>query len=279
MTTSEVNNVSDSLEKMTTNPDENDYALNIKTVQGSTFKVLIEALKDLLTDTVLIVNEKGMKICTMDASHSILIHLKLDASKFEYYHCNGEQMLGIHMINLNKLIKTVNNNDTICFSMTNSNKNELEIKVENNEKNTYKISKLFLLDLDNTNMEIPPFEYSVITLPSSYFREICRDMAGLSDTVTITNTDNKLIVSCSGDFCHHQHVLKDGDSLKIESKNDEVIYRGDFDAKYLYQFTKCTNISNVVELYLKNDYPLICEYSVGSLGTIKLCLAPQQKDL
>ena len=30
-----------------------------------------------------------------------------------------------------------------------------------------------------------------------------------------------------------------------------------------------------IKIYLKNDYPIIIEYSVASLGTIKLCLAPK----
>lgn len=254
------------------------YALNIKTVQGTTFKILVEALKEILTDTVLIVNENGMRICTMDSSHVILIHMKLEASKFEHYECDGEQMIGLNMLNLNKLIKTINNNDTIAFSMLNSNKNELEIRVENTDKNTIKISKLMLLDLDNTNMQIPPVEFnSVITLPSTDFQKVCRDISNLSETVEITNTDNKLMLSCRGDFCAHEIILNDCESLKIEQKDSDVIYQGEFDSKYLVQFTKCTNLSNVVSLYLKNDYPLIVSYGVGSLGRVKLCLAPQQK--
>jgi proliferating cell nuclear antigen len=73
--------------------------------------------------------------------------------------------------------------------------------------------------------------------------------------------------------------MNDSDNLKIEPVEKGVIYQGEFDARCLLQFTKCTNLSNVIELYLKNDYPLIVQYSVGSLGTIKLCLAPQQKEL
>ena len=40
-------------------------------------------------------------------------------------------------------------------------------------------------------------------------------------------------------------------------------------------FTKCTNLCNSIEMYLKNDYPLIICYAVANLGHIKLCLAPQ----
>ena len=36
-----------------------------------------------------------------------------------------------------------------------------------------------------------------------------------------------------------------------------------------------TNLCSNIELYLKNDYPLIIKYSVASLGDIKLCLTPR----
>lgn len=254
-----------------------EYAINIKTVQATTFKVLVEALKEILTDTVLIINDSGIRICTMDSSHIILIHMKLEASKFESYYCNGEQMIGVNMLNLNRLLKAINNNDTIALSMLESNKNELQIRVENPDKNTIKISKLMLLDLDNTNMEIPPVEFSsVVTLPSQDFQKVCRDIANLSETVQITNTDQKMILSCKGDFCSHEIILNDSENLKIESREDNTIYQGEFDSKMLLQFTKCTNLSNVVQLYLKNDYPLIVRYGVGSLGVCQMCLAPQQ---
>ena len=67
-------------------------------------------------------------------------------------------------------------------------------------------------------------------------------------------------------------------SVDQSNDNEHEIYQGVFNLKYLVMFTKCTNLSSVVELYLKNDYPLIIQYSVGSLGLIKLCLAPQQTD-
>ena len=50
--------------------------------------------------------------------------------------------------------------------------------------------------------------------------------------------------------------------------------QGIFSLKYLTLFTKCTNLCNQINLYIKNDYPLIIRYAVAQLGTIKLCLAP-----
>ena len=50
-------------------------------------KTLIEALKEILTDVNIEIDNTGMKIIAMDASHAALIHMKLIAGNFEKYHC------------------------------------------------------------------------------------------------------------------------------------------------------------------------------------------------
>ena len=51
----------------------------------------------------------------MDSSHTVLVHLKLTADNFEYYHCPNKKILGINMINFFKLIKTMGNSDTLTL--------------------------------------------------------------------------------------------------------------------------------------------------------------------
>ena len=60
-----------------------------------------------------------------------------------------------------------------------------------------------------------------------------------------------------------------------KNTNPEEIIQGLFALKHLVLFSKCTNLCPSIELYLKNDYPLIIKYLVASLGEIKLCLAPK----
>ena len=252
--------------------------LEIKTVQASAFKVLVEALKELLIDTCIEFDESGMKIMAMDNSHIVLVHLKLEASRFEFYKCDGKMSIGINMLNLHKLIKTINSNDTLTLFMDCGDMNHLGIKIENGEKNTKTTYKLILLDLDNPKISIDPAEFnSVLTLPSSDFQKICRDMHNLSDFVEVRNINNQLLFTCKGDFCSQETILSDNDNgmYSINNKNENEIIQGVFNLKYLVLFTKCTNLCNTVEMYLKNDYPLIIKYSVASLGEIKLALAPQ----
>lgn len=254
--------------------------LEIKTVQASSFKILIEALKELLTDTCIEFDETGLKIIAMDTSHIVLVHLKLEASKFEHYYCKNKLSIGVNMLNFHKLIKTINSTDTLTLFMDEVNINHLGIKIENGDKNTKTIYKLNLLDFDNPHISIDPTEFnSVITLPSTDFQKICRDMANVSELVEIKNIRNQLIFSCKGDFCSQETILSDADGSNINqlSGSFDTIVQGVFKLKYLVLFTKCTGLCSTVEVFLRNDYPLIVQYSVASLGEIKLAIAPSME--
>eukprot|EP00798_Chlamydomonas_sp_ICE-L_P013292 gene13292-biopygen22409 len=72
----------------------------MRTVQGVTFKILTEALKELVMDTCIEFDETGMKIVATDTAHMVLVHMKLHASKFEYYSCPNRKMIGVNMLNL-----------------------------------------------------------------------------------------------------------------------------------------------------------------------------------
>lgn len=253
--------------------------LEIKTVQAGAFKTLVEALKELLTDTCVEFDEHGLKIVALDMSHTVLVHLRLEASKFEHYKCERPFNIGINFLNFHKLIKTINNHDTLTLYVDKDDTNHLGVRIENTEKNTRTTYKLNLLDLDKEDVTVPPVEFnSVIAMPSADFQKIIRDMSNLGEFVEVKNINSQLFFTCDGDFCHQETVLSDNNDgvSTINNKQSGQIVQGLFNLKYLVLFTKCTNLCNTIEIFLKNDYPLVIRYAVASLGEIKLCLAPQQ---
>ncbi len=259
------------------NSSNSQYSLEVRTVQSSSFKILIEALKELLTDTCIEFDNTGMKIITMDNSKVVLVHLKLEASKFEYFYCENKINIGVNMLNLYKLIRSVNSNDILTLFVDSNDINSLGIKIENGEKNTRTIYKLSLLDLDMPKISIDPVDFnSVITLPSIDFQKICRDMNNIADFVEIKNIGSQLILSCKGDFCSQETIISDtdnGNTVQNINGSNEIL-QGVFKLNFLVLFTKCTNLSSTVEIFLKNDYPLVIRYSVASLGSVKIALAP-----
>ena len=254
------------------------YSLEIKTVQSAAFRVLTEALKEILTDANFEIDSTGIKVMAMDSSHTVLVHLKLNASNFEHYYCESKRILGINMLNFFKLIKTMGNSDTLSLFLERDNESVLGIKIENSEKNTTTKYTLNLMDLHEENIQIPPAHFdSVITMPSVDFQKICRDMHNLADNLEIKCIESQLIFSCKGHFASQETSIGQTNSglTFVKNENPDDIVQGIFALKHLVLFSKCTNLCNSIELYLKNDYPLILKYSVASLGDIKLCLAPK----
>jgi proliferating cell nuclear antigen len=259
-----------------------EYLFELKTVQSSAFRILVEALKEILTDANIELDENGLKIMAMDPTHTVLVHLKLNANKFEKYFCSGKITIGLSMLCLFKLIKTMNNSDTLSLYIEKDDTNRLGIRIENGEKNSVTKYKLNLMDLPEEKIDIPPASFdSVLTMPSNDFQKSCRDMSQIADNMEIKSVGNQLIFSCKGEFATQDTIIGEtqtGMSFIQNSNPDEVV-QGIFALKHLVLFTKCTNLCQQIELYLKNDYPLIIKYQVASLGHVKLCLAPKASNV
>ena len=257
--------------------DEDKYIFNIKTVQSGAIRILIEALKEILTDGNITISETGIKLIAMDSTHSVLIHLKLEAENFEYFKCFNKITIGVNMLNLFKLIKTMTNSETLTLFVEKNNENQLGIIIHNSEKNSQTTYKLNLLDIQEDDIDIPPAEFETeLTLPACDFQKIIRDMINIGENIEVTSIGNQLKFICNGDFAHQETVLGEtNNGLKFSTtQSPELPIQGVFSLKYLLLFTKCTNLCNQIHLYIKNDYPLIIQYAVASLGSIKLCLAP-----
>ena len=72
--------------------DEN-LLLNIKTKQTGAFRILVEALKEILTEANFVFDESGIKLMAMDSNKTILIHMKLPSENFEFYNCSQKAMV------------------------------------------------------------------------------------------------------------------------------------------------------------------------------------------
>jgi len=260
-------------------PNKENYIFFVKTVQASAMRILIEALKEILTEANFQFNEEGIKVITMDSTHTMLVHLKLIAENFQVFHCPKPTIIGIGLMNLYKLVKTMNNNSILTLFLEKNDVNRLGIQIENTDKRSQTTYKLNIMDLSESILSFPPAQFtSVITMLSSDFQKICRDMYNLCDLIEIKSIGNKLILSCKGDFAEQETIVQSGDDdngVSIVNNDDSNnIIQGVYLLKFLVLFTKCTNLSNTIELYMKNDFPLILKYTCASLGDIKLVLAP-----
>ncbi len=256
----------------------------IKTAQVQSIKVLVETLHKLVTDTTFEVDETGVKNTDTNVSQTVLIHVKLDAGKFEHFVCKKPTVLGVNMTVLHRIMKTVHNSCTLCLFMEEEDPNHLGIRVDNVEKETTSAFRVNLLDLDNRMPPVNPIAFnSTIVIPSADFQKHIRDMAVVSDFVEIRSVGTELALMAKGDDYSMETTMRnivthdaDDQSGRRDGACGEIT-QGEFHISYLVQFTHCTSISPMVEILMRNDYPILLQYSVASLGTIKLALMQTTK--
>jgi len=253
--------------------------MDFHTVQGTTIKSLFESMKEILNDVNLRFDKSGLKVTAMDGNKCACVHIKLDASKFEKYYCFRDDVVaGVNMVSLYKLIKTIGGKDTVNMTIYKKTPYELNINFHNDQKNTETRSVLKLLDINEDIYSIPDVEFdSQINMPSVDFQKYCRDLSIISEVLTIKSSNKTLELIADGDFAkQHISIQQTCNGMNI-SKSTKVV-EGKYSIKYLNLFTKSTNLSNIVELYLMTGYPLIMLYYVGNLGKLQYCLAPKTTD-
>lgn len=280
---------------------ESNHILQIRTVQVEAFKNLMEALKEIFKDVVIKFRPKsdssggGMSILAVNNSSNILVKLNLPAEKFQEYVCRpilGKEYIdvGVNMSNMHKVIKTCSKNDELSLFIENDKYDELGICMNNPTKNCSTTFRLVLLELTtNESIRIDKQEFDfVITMPSSDFHSIIKHMSIIAEQVEIKfvslpDGKSNLFFTCKGDFASQETIYRDyatnGDGNMISVVRNEAnkpvnsIIQGVYDLKSLALFSKCANLCSNIELYIKNDYPLVIRYMVADLGYVYLLLS------
>ena len=194
-------------------------------------------------------------------------------------------------------------NDILTLSQDHDDKNHLKIKIDSPDEKKDSVFNLKLIDLEEHKMQIPQITFdAVITMDSQEFNKLCRDMNNIADYVEIKCLKDKIVFTCKGDFADRtttyrtrQAVVADGDdeddvnenilvsinhaSSKSNAKGSPPIVQGIFELKHLVLFSKCASLCNDIEIYMKNDFPLVIKYQVATLGRILLCLTPIKEDM
>jgi len=249
-----------------------EYVFYARTVKASPIRTLVDAVKDILTEVNLEIDAAGIKIMAMDGTHTILVHMRLYANRFDEFLCTEKSILGIDFVNFNKMVKQIKNEDSLLLFMEKKNKSRLGIRIMNGEKQMVTTKYLNLMELDVKPIDIPPVQFpSVISMPSLDFQNIIKDLLQLGDKVEIKSAENELSFRLEGGEFGSQ------ETICVMPKTQKEIVQGYFLLKPLSLFTKCTAMSTDIMIYLKNNYPIIVEYSVAGLGEIKLALAPSTR--
>eukprot|EP01095_Lingulamoeba_sp_RSL-Kostka_P009550 TRINITY_DN331_c0_g2_i1.p1 TRINITY_DN331_c0_g2~~TRINITY_DN331_c0_g2_i1.p1 ORF type:complete len:264 (-),score=107.44 TRINITY_DN331_c0_g2_i1:307-1098(-) len=252
--------------------------------QASFLKKVLESIKELVTDVNFDCSSSGIALQAMDSSHVSLVSLLLRSEGFEHFRADRNTALGLNLGSMSKIVKCAGNDDSVTIQAEEQG-DTVTFLFESPKADKLSDFKLKLVDIDGETLAIPDTEYAAtVTMSSSEFQRICKDLTVLGDTVNIAVTKEGVNFSVSGDLGEGNiHILqtndidsKEEDSTTIELEEDVQL---SFALRYLNFFTKATPLSSTVVLSMSQEVPLVVEYPFDDeLGYVRFYLAPKIED-
>ncbi|KAH9615561.1 hypothetical protein KSS87_001408 [Heliosperma pusillum] len=257
----------------------------VRLVQGSLLKKVIEAIKDLVNEANFDCSSTGFSLQAMDSSHVALVALLLRSEGFEHFRCDRTFSMGMSIANMSKLLKCASPDDIITLKADDGT-DTVTFMFESPSQNKISDIEMKLMDIDSDHLGIPEAEYdAIVRMPSSEFATLCSHFVSIGDTVTITVSKEGVTFSTRGDigsgnttFRQNTSTQKPEDAVIVEMKEPVVLT---FALKYMTTFTKATSLSNQVTISLSSDMPVVVEYKIAEIGHIRYYLAPkiEEEDL
>ena len=257
-----------------------------KMSEALTLKKIIEAIKDLVTDVNIDATPSGISLQAMDSSHVALVSLTLGSMGFKEYRADRAMTLGISVTNLAKVLKLASNEDEITLRAEEEG-SHLQITFENRRQEKRTEFQLNLITLDSEHLGIPETQYSSeVTMNAQDFQKLCKELHQLSETVQIEASIQSIKFNVEGEVGSGSvQIMTSGEdaqrasAMAASQKKDggagfEKVNLS-FALRYLNMFNKASTLCSNVKLMLASDTPLVVEYEIESLGSLKYYLAPK----
>jgi len=244
-----------------------------KTQQGYTIKILAELLQNNIKTACFEVDEKGVQLCMMDNHRRILISIVLNAENFHIYRFNAKSklFLGINLNHLHKMLKNIKKKDSVTLLIKDDDPTILAIEVTPRDRNRVTTSFVKIQARQNIDIEVPTGYAGPIIVQSNEYQKMCKDMNSIGNIITVLSKKYLIKFSCDqGGVYSREVVFGEKEDDEEEEVEEGPEYTEKFDTEHLIRIVKIAGLSSQMQIYPKNDLPLLFRSNVGSLGKISI---------
>jgi len=264
--------------------------LEVSTDQINVFKTLFETLGETLDNINMIfcrtdknnedssVNTGFIKISEINSSNTVVVNLKLEAAGFTNFYCAEEKVsIGINLSIFNLILKIIAKRDVGILTMYIDYNNTKNLKIIIQKEQKKSIFGIDLFDLKNATINIPNVHMdSRIIMPSNEFHKTCKRMYDITEFVELQCLGNEFVMKFVSDqdncITTMQYPI-----TNTKHSNKKINTKGTYQLNNLVAFKKLTTMTDIVEIYTKQNYPLVLEYKIP-FGRLFLFFSPVTSD-
>ena len=258
-------------------------------------KGVFDTLKDALKSMVIKfmrptdpddIDSGGWSINAFDKRTRALIKQKIYVSTFADFYLNpeynNEYSIGVNSKMFATYIKQANVNDILTWYVDKDNTDELVFVFYNKAKNITNVRKLKLYNIKEDAIRIPDTDFPCqLGILSEDFHKYIKDSSICTEEIAISfidteETQNTIILSDPKGMSECI-LTEESEGITIEKTNplgSNVIIKNVYKLKNLIIFVKSQAYCTHVQLFLKDNYPLIINYDIEEYGYTVLILPP-----
>ncbi len=233
------------------------------------FRSIAEAVSKIVDEVAVRVSEEGISIKALDPAKISLIDIALPASSFVIYEVSGEEVFGVSVANLVKVLKKLKKGDHLEISSVGD---YINVAVESQLRRKYSFR-----NIDVQVPEIPELslEFDVeAMLLAEAFKTAIRDAEVVGDTVELEASDESALIIRGINAAKVETKIAAGMPSLI-SLSVSKPSRSAYSLEYLEKVLSLTGVSESVTLKFSSDAPLYIEFRVAGEGVVKYLLAPK----
>jgi proliferating cell nuclear antigen PCNA len=249
-----------------------------KTREGYAFKVLSELLLNNIKTACFEIDETGIRLRMMNNHRTILIDLVLEADKFAVYkyRSNEKMCIGVNLTHFHKMLKSVKKKDSIQLFISDDAPTDLGMKVIPKETNRVTTSHIKIQTIQNIDIDLPEGYSRPVLVPSSDFQKMCKGLAQISNQTRIMSKGFLIRFSSDAGGVMKRFTefgeTEDTDSDSDDEKSNCAEYDEEFDTEQLISVTKLSGLSMSMQIYTRNENPLLIRSDIGGIGKISVYL-------
>lgn len=231
-------------------------------------------------------DQGGIKIIEINDYKTIIVHVRLFAKNFYKFQCKYDSYtIGLEPQTMYNFIKNIDKEGVMSVYVTEPKKQIMNIELNNQENKNKSTYEFKLMDLNQTKHQIASPQFDVmVEMETDEFHNMCKEMHTHGKNVGIVCTEKKIQFICKGNSGVIKKEFENGGCVVISLKSDgkkttePIIISEVFDLQNITAFNKCRSLCTIIQLLLKNKYPMFIRYEVATLGIMQVGFVPANDD-
>ncbi len=233
-------------------------------------KESIFIISELVTEARFKISKESIELIAMDPANVAMVIFKLLSSCFTEYDVSKETEIAINLNNLKQILRRVGPNDMVTLEVTTDNK--LQIQIKGGSTRTFSLP---LIDVEDKEQKIPDLNFGVtVNTHCSILNDAIEDAGIVADSVTFLAEQSKFTIQAEGDLNKAKIDINSGEETKITVDSNDKI-KAKYSIEYLKKIISGSKLTDNVDIFFNNDYPLKISYGVVDRVQMSFILAPR----